>query len=91
MLCFSTETGELNKFLKAATGVDKIPPGGFDPKIKVTFAKQKETIAEEVEVADSPIFFNTCLMEVTLPVLEYWQFKDSLKVAITFDSTFTDY
>ncbi|XP_060603200.1 uncharacterized protein LOC132756211 [Ruditapes philippinarum] len=81
------EEGNLKSLLAFLTGLDEIPPLGFECKGYITFRHR-----EDMEVNDATIEFpliNTCSLELRLPVLESYElFVQRFKAAMTIN-TFT--
>ena len=59
-LLFVSEQGKLEVILMSVTGCDKIPPGGFDKKIRTSFTPIRENSSFMEDVESSPMYFNTC-------------------------------
>lgn len=86
----SAERGALRSLLAFATGLDRIPSVGFDPRPKITFGH-----AEDLEASDQSLEYpkaNTCANSIRLPILRSLEkFKANMHSALSMCSIFTDY
>jgi len=87
LLIFYVDTKQLGQLLLFITGLEMIPPLGFDPQPTIKFKHCEDLDANDPK-KDYPSV-NTCSNSITLPVLSsYDYFKKKMVEAITMPTTF---
>ena len=73
MICFPlfTDDGKIGIFLQFMTGLQEVPPLGFDPPLGISFNHEEDELKKGMPYAD------TCANTFTIPVgLIYEKFKE---------------
>lgn len=79
----------LKSLLVFVTGLDELPVWGFSPSPAVEFRHPQDLVQENKHL-EGLVSANTCCLELTLPVVKYYDvFKDNFVRCLEHLTTFT--
>lgn len=83
-----SDSGQLADLLRFVTGLESVPPMGFDPELQITFCR-RDRLSNGDATLDFPVA-NTCSNTLRLPVVSsYETFSTNITAAIMMATTFS--